>query len=289
MRGFLLHVAKELFQNLKGSAKLCRQNQVVFLASTVAFFSLFSMCPFLIVCFMASHAMLRSLNAIDETPNHLKNAIDSVLPSFDARLSSQVQALLKQSAFTNTINLLLMIWAAYELFRSLNYAFGSLSPNEKKQNRFWVTFLSVFCFFVMTAITTFLLFLNSSEFSKLQLSLSPYFQDWSPVYFRLFVRVMGGFSVLFGISTIFKLMPRRKVSWHYAFWGSLLFLCCFALGHAGFTAYGRQYMAMNQGVYGPFIALIMVSLWTYYTSFVFLFSAQYTIYLEMKANFEVED
>ncbi len=275
---FFKRVAKEFFYDLRGTALLAKENKIFFLASGVAFFAVFSLCPFMIVSFLASRVLLRTVSSVDETPQQLTNVIKSVLPSLDPKIASEVLDLLRQNTATGVMNLIILVWCAYELFRAMSYAFEHISVEGRMRTAFWENAIAGFCFLIVVSISTFLLFVTTAELSSLKSYLQ--FESWSLTWFKILVGITSLLSVVAGITLVFKIMPTEKIGWEFAFLGSLLFLLLFICGRSCFAVYGEQYRALNQPFYGPFVTFIMVSVWIYFLSFIFLFSAQYAIYLE---------
>lgn len=274
----LKRIAREFFTDLRGTALLARENKIFFLASGVAFFAVFSLCPFMIVSFLASRVLLRTVSSVDDAPQQLSTVIKGVLPSLDPKIAGEVLDLLKQNTATGIVNLLILIWCAYELFRAMNYAFEHISVEGRMRNAVWENVVAGFSFLVVVSISTFLLFVTTADISSLKSFFQ--FESWSLTSFKIFVGITCLVSVLGGITIVFKIMPTERIGWGFAFLGSLLFFLMFIFGRSCFAVYGEQYRALNQPFYGPFVTFIMVSVWIYYLSFIFLFSAQYAIYLE---------
>jgi membrane protein len=279
----LLDMVEEFLEDMRGTRKLSKEHHVPVLASSVAFFSIFSLCPLLILSFLLSRVLLRNINAAPpEAPQQLLGVLESILPSPDPTVRTNVFSILQANAIGNTVNIALLLWSSYELFGVLHHAFDQMSVRGKDRNTFWTNFVSLLCFLVVTGASSILLVLSTVDISVLKVVFREYLAGWDPLSLKLIGGVLGTMCVIASITFVYKLMPTQKIRLIHAIRGSVLFLTMFFLGRMAYSLYVLYYKYVNEGVYGPFSTFIMVVAWIYFLARIFLFSGQYTIYLEEK-------
>jgi len=102
-------------------------------------------------------------------------------------------------------------------------------------------------------------------------------EDWVPLSTTLFSVAEIGISLavitlLFGM--IFKILPDVVMNWRDVFLGALVTAVLFALGRYGIALY-LTYTA-TASTYGAAASLVLMLLWVYYSSLILLFGAAFT-------------
>jgi membrane protein len=273
---------KSLFLDLKGTHRLSSENHMAIIAGSVAFFSLFSVLPLFILSFAASHYFMGQTGVFRQSPEELGLILQKLVPSFDPSVIQGLVVVLKQNSASDFFTLLVLIWSSYELFDSLQFAFTKISTAGFDRNRFWATLMSLFCFLVVIVGSTAFVIVSTTD-AELITFLFPFLiERLNPLMLNALAAFTGLMSVIVSITVIYKVMPIQKVGWLNALKGSLLFVCFFILGRAGYQGYALYFKKANEGMYGPFFTFLLASVWIYYLSRIFLFAAQYAIYLEEK-------
>ena len=145
----LIEQLKDSFRDLKGTYRLAGENHLAIIAGSVAFFSLFSLIPILILSFISSHLFITHTTTLLQTPEELGHFLHSLIPSLDPQVIQGLVVVLKQNSIGDVFSVLVLIWSAYELFESLQFAFAKISSNGGERNRFWATLMSIFCFLIV--------------------------------------------------------------------------------------------------------------------------------------------
>mgnify|MGYP002144105753 CR=1 FL=1 len=282
-----MEMLNEFLDDMAGTRQLAKRNRVPLLASSIAFFSIFSMFPFLILCFAGSQYLFRQISSAEVDPQSqekLKQFLDSILPSTDAGMAENFMQVLKQNSLANIFNVALCAWSAFQLFNVLHYAFEQISERRTGRNALITNLVSGLCFMVMVATSTLLLLASTTDTSFLKVIFPEQFGSWDLLSIKMLVALLGTLAVIVAITFIYKLMPLQKVKLVFAFRGSVLFLLFFIVGRFSYEIYAKYYSFMNAGTFGPFFTFIMMIVWIYYVSRAFLFAAQYSIYLQEKES-----
>ncbi|NQW45502.1 MAG: YihY/virulence factor BrkB family protein [Deltaproteobacteria bacterium] len=278
----LIKQLKESFRDLKGTSRLAGENHLAIIAGSVAFFSLFSLIPILILSFISSHFFITHTTTLLQTPEELGHFLHSLIPSLGPQVIQGLVVVLKQNSIGDVFSVLVLIWSAYELFESLQFAFAKISSNGGERNRFWATLMSIFCFLIVVIGSTLFVIVSTTDVSILSFLFPRALAGVNAIILNSLSALIGLFSVLGSVTLIYKVMPTQKVKWLNALKGSLLFLSCFILGRFCYQGYAFYFQRANAGIYGPFFSFLLAVVWIYFLSRIFLFAAQYAIYLEEK-------
>jgi membrane protein len=275
---------KEFARDMRETRRLGKKNNLRFLASGVAFLSLLSLCPFLILCFGISQYFLRQINAENTPPAAITLLLNSILPTIDPSISVGILTILKQNAIRNLFNLLLLGWSVYELFSCLHIAFTNISARGNVRNAVWTHVVSLLAFLIVTGSSTIFLMASTIDPYILKKIFHEYLGNYQAFEIKIIAGVFAFATITTSLTFIYKLMPTQKIAWINAFCGSLLFLVLFFLGRATYHLYVTYYRFISEGTFGPFFTFIMVIVWIYFVSRIFLFSAQYAVYLQERAK-----
>jgi len=100
------------------------------------------------------------------------------------------------------------------------------------------------------------------------------FEDVSVVLFYILNQVvtLAVVSLIFGV--IFKVLPDAIIKWKDVFFGSVVTALLFMLGKFGISIYiGQSDVGSTYGAAGSLVVLL---LWTYYSSIILYFGAEFT-------------
>jgi len=162
----------------------------------------------------------------------------------------------------------------YQLQKSLNFIWD-VKPDAS--SGIWQIVVARLLSFGLIIFIAFLL-LISLVVTTLISALWKFLQDYLPDYMMFlshvinFVVSLAIISVLFAI--MFKFLPDAKIRWRTVWTGSLLTAFLFVIGK---TALGVYFGQANPGSgYGAAGFIILILLWTSYTSMIIFFGAEFT-------------
>ena len=125
----------EFTSDLRGTWRTGKRNLLPVLAAGVAFFCLFSLCPFLILCSMGSHYLL-GMNGFANVSGEFGTFLGVMLPSAEAWVSESLLTVLKQNVVGNILTLVLLCWSTYSLFSCLHVVFTKISVRGRQRSAF---------------------------------------------------------------------------------------------------------------------------------------------------------
>ena len=199
--------------------------------------------------------------------------------------ASQVQKLVDaaydadQSFIATIIGIATILFGAtgvfFQLQKSLNFIWD-VKPDPKKSGILQIVIARLFSLGMIITIAFLLLILL--VITAILSALSGYIESNWPDYMMVLFRVLN-LLVSFGIITflfalLFKYVPDAKIKWKTVWIGSILTSLLFVLGKAGL---GLYFSKANPGSgYGAAGFIILILLWTSYSSMIVFFGAEFT-------------
>lgn len=268
---------KGIWGILKASFTGFGDHKVTKLSGSLAYYTVFSMAPLLVV--------IISLCGIFLGREAAEGQIYSQLDGFLGKDTAlQLQQIIKNASLSGkgtvafTIGLITLLVGATTIFGdiqdSINTIWG-LKPKPKRgwlkmlQNRFlsFSVIISLgFVLLVSLGVTTVL-----DTFSK---NLQVRYADVSVIVFYVINQIvtLAVISLIFGV--IFKVLPDAIIKWKDVIAGSIVTALLFMAGKFAISLYIGQ---SNVGsTYGAAGSLVVVLLWTYYSSIILYFGAEFT-------------
>lgn len=268
---------KGIWEVLKAAFTGFNSHKVTKLSGSLAYYTVFSMAPLLVVIISLCGIFLGR----DAAEGQIYAQLDGFLGK-DTAL--QLQQIIKnaylngKSTVAFTVGIITLLVGATTVFGdiqdSINMIWG-LKPKPKRgwlkllQNRFlsFSVIISLgFILLVSLGVTTVL----DGFSSRLQAR----FQDVSIIIFYILNQVitLAVISLIFGV--IFKVLPDAIIKWRDVISGSIVTALLFMIGKFAISVYIGQ---SNVGsTYGAAGSLIIILLWTYYSSIILYFGAEFT-------------
>lgn len=268
---------KKLWEVLKDSFTGFLNDKVTKLGASLAYYTVFSMGPLLVV--------IISLCGIFLGREAVQGQIYAQLDNFLGKDTAlQLQYIIQKAAISGKSTLAAIIGIGTllvgatsifaEIQDSINGIWGIKAKPKKNwlkmiQNRFlsFSVIISLgFLLLVSLAITTVL-----DGFSD---RLQSIFPDVAQVLFYILNQAVTFIviSTLFGV--IFKVLPDAKIKWKDVFVGAMLTAVLFMLGKLGISFYISQ--TEIGSTYGAAGSLAILLVWIYYSSLILYFGAEFT-------------
>lgn len=244
----------------------------------IAYYAIFSL-PGLLVVTMTLAGYFFGADAVS---GHLQSQISKAIGKETA---AEVQALVvmatksKDSVWAAIFGIATMLFGATAVFAQLQKSFNNIWNVEVKTKKsgIWI--------FVKTRLFSFGLIVSIAFLLLISLVLTTFIaafsvwiqQFWSEsvlLFFKIINAVFsfGIITLLFGL--MFKVLPDAKVQWRSVWVGSLVTSLLFVLGK---TALGLYFEKANPGSgYGAAGSIILILLWTSYSSMIVFFGAEFT-------------
>jgi len=247
------------------------------MGAALAFYTLFSMAPLLLIAVSVAGLAFGEEAARGEIQNQLQalmgapgaSAVQDLLTSVDKPAQGMAATLL---------GLLLLLIGATTVFGELQDALDRIwrAPTQNKANGWFALVRARLLSFGMVLAIGFLLTVSlvlSAALAMMGRWWSPMFGGWYVV--ALTTSAIGGFGLNAAMfALMYKVMPRVRVQWRDVWTGALFTALLFGMGRSLIGAWiGSSGVVSGFGAAG---SLVVVLLWVYYSAQVFLIGAEFT-------------
>ncbi|MEP6595630.1 MAG: YihY/virulence factor BrkB family protein [Ginsengibacter sp.] len=268
---------KGIFEVLKNSFKGFSDNKVMKLSASLAYYTVFSLGPLLIVIiFLCSIFFGRE--AVEGTIyGQIKNFVGS-----DA--AAQLQQIIKNAAIAGKgkvaaiIGVITLLIGATTVFAEIQDSINSIwGLKVKAKAGWWLLIKTRLLSFGVIGALGFLLLVSLSVTALIEgLSnrLKAYFPDVTVVLFYI-INLAITFSVVATLfAVIFKVLPDAKVKWKDVIAGAITTAVLFMLGKFAISFYISK--SNVGGTYGTAGSLVILLVWIYYSAVILYFGAEFT-------------
>jgi membrane protein len=268
---------KGIWGILKASFTGFNNHKVTKLSGSLAYYTVFSMAPLLVV--------IISLCGIFLGREIAEGQVYAQLEGFLGRESAvSLQQLIKnayldgKSTIALIIGIVTLLIGATTIFGDIQDSINTIWGLKPKPKRGWVKMLqNRFLSFSVIISLGFVLLVSLGVTALLDAfsnRLQARFAEVSVVVFYIINQIvtLAVISLIFGV--IFKLLPDAIIKWRDVMAGAIVTAVLFMIGKFAISLYIGQ---SNVGsTYGATGSLVVVLLWTYYSSIILYFGAEFT-------------
>lgn len=273
----MISLARFWFGVLRRAVHLWLDAQVFMHAAALAFFTLFSVAPVVIIAVTLVGLVLGESAAEGQIVEQLQAAIGAEAAA--AVQTAVENSRIEQSGLMPTLaGIGAVLFGATTVFTqmqmSLNAIWG-VAPRPTRSSTF--NYLKTRLLSLAVVLGIGFVLLVSLTLSVLVRALVTFAQDWLPVPAALvlgldWVVSLAVITLLFG--TVFRVLPDVVLRWRDVLLGALVTALLFALGRAMIALYLAT--TATASTYGAAGSLVMLLLWVNYSSLILLFGAAFT-------------
>jgi membrane protein len=261
---------------LKETAHQWSRHKIFQLSAALAYYSIFSLAPLLVIAVAVAGWALGP----DAVTGQLRDQLQGMMgPKAAETVQSMVQNAYQpgKGTWATVIGVVALVLGASTVFGQLKDALNTIWDVSTPEHSGILAFIrdrSVSFGFVL--VVGFLL-LASLLLTALVAGAWEFLSSWVPLPKGLLT--VAGILVSMGVNaclfaTIYRWLPDLHIEWKHAWKGAFFTAALFELGKVGLAVYlGRQSASSTYGAAG---AVILVLLWIYYTSAIFLTGATFT-------------
>ncbi len=279
---------KGAWEILKTSFTGFSDHKVTKLSGSLAYYTVFSMAPLLVVIISLCGIFLGQEAAQGQVYNQLAGFLGK-----ETALS--LQEMIQKAAIGNKGTIAFIIGAvtllvgATTVFADIQDSINMIWGLKPKPKRGWLKILqNRFLSFSVIISLGFLLLVSlgvTSVLDGFSERLQARFNDVSVVVFYILNQIvtLAVISTIFGV--IFKVLPDAIIKWRDVALGAMVTAVLFMLGKFGISFYiGSSDVGSTYGAAG---SLIVILLWTYYSSIILYFGAEFTKAYAVKYGSEI--
>ncbi len=262
---------------LKTAFKGFTEDKVLKLSGSLAYFTVFSIGPMLMVIIFFADLFYRR-EAIEGT---IYGQIQGFVGP-DAAL--QIQQIIKSASLSGKSNVaaaigfITLLIGATGVFAEIQDTINAIWNLKPKPKKNWLKMIINRVLSFSVVISLGFLLLVSLVITVVVESLS---SRLSQIFPEITVTLVSIFNLLitFGVTTtlfaiIFKVLPDARIKWRDVFTGAVVTALLFMIGKFGITLYiGNSNVGTAYGTAG---SLVIILLWIYYSSVILYFGAEFT-------------
>lgn len=282
-----MNLLKRSWTILKNSLSSFFEEDVFTYSASISFYTMLSL-PALLLIVVSVGATLYEENRIQE------ELIGQISGLIGVNTAKQLETMLSQAAldddttfFARVIGIGTLLISSTSVFFSLKAAVNKIWNIEGTEKKAWVSFILGRLLSLAMVISIGFILVVSLVIESLLLIFKRNIQELLGDISVLLVSV-GSELVSFGImwlifSLMYKVLPDAKIKWKNVWVGGLITTILFSLGKLLIGLYlGSSSMV---SLYGASGSLVILLVWTYYASLIFLFGTKITqIYTEMTSG-----
>jgi len=269
--------AKGIWKVLKGSFVGFSDDKVTKLSGSLAYYTVFSMGPLLVV--------IISLCGLFLGREAVEGKIYGTLQGFVGQdTAAQLQEIIRNAAIGNKskiaaiVGIGTLLIGATTVFAEIQDSINSIWGLKPKPKRGWVLLLkNRFLSFSVIISLGFILLVSlavSGIIEGISGRLQAAYPDVTLVVFYIFNLVLTLTITTFIFAVIFKVLPDAEIRWRDVITGAVVTAVLFIIGKFAIGLYISQ---SNVGsTYGTAGSLVVLLIWVYYSSIILYFGAEFT-------------
>lgn len=268
---------KGLWEVLKDSFGGFSNDRLPKLSGSLAYCTVFSMGPLMIVIIFLSSFFFGQEAVEGKIYGQLAEFLGSNT-AFELQSIIRKAAINGKGATAAVIGFITLIVGATTVFAEIQDSINSIWGVKPKPKRGWLKMVqNRLLSFSLVISLGFLLVVSLAITSIIDAfgnKLRESFPDVSVVIFYILNQLLTLAIVSFIFSVVFKVLPDAKIRWRDVLAGSLVTALLFMLGKFGISFYiSKTSVGTTYGAAGSLVVLLV---WTYYSSLILYFGAEFT-------------
>jgi len=268
---------KGLWKVLTDSFSGFSDHKVTKLSGSLAYYTVFSMGP-LVILIISICSIVWKREAIEGQVYY------QLVDFLGKEPAMQIQAIIKNAAVSNqsffsvVVGGVTLLIGATTVFAEIQDSINSIWGLKPKPKRGWLKLLqNRFLSFSVIVSLVFVLLVSlgvTSVIDGFSTKLEKNFNEVSVVFFYIINQIitLSVISLIFGV--IFKVLPDAQIKWRDVISGAIVTAVLFMIGKFAISIYINK---SNVGsTYGAAGSLVVLLLWTYYSSIILFFGAEFT-------------
>ncbi|AFZ18694.1 YihY/virulence factor BrkB family protein [Allocoleopsis franciscana] len=255
-----------------------RQDQASLMAAALAYYTVFSLAPLLIIVIAIAGAVFGEQAAKGELVMQMQGLIGKEgAQLIQTAIENASQLDPSQGPIPTLINIVLLLSGASVIFGQLQQSLNRIWNVEPKPGNGIIDFLRKRLLSFSIVLVIGFLLLVSLVISTILVILGNYLRDLVPGFTYLWQLL--NFLVSFGIVTllfalIFKILPDAKIAWKDVWMGAALTALLFDIGKFLLGFYlGKTSLASAYGAAG---SLVIILTWVFYSAQILFLGAEFT-------------
>jgi membrane protein len=240
-------------------------------AAAIAFYTIFSIFPLLLLLISAAGFLLKGHEAVQL----VLNFVEQVLPAIPAGLEDTLRQIVARRDVTGIIGLIGLVWSASAMFTTLARNVNRAWPDARRNNPLRAQLIAFGLIAVLIAIMI-VWVLWSALLGLLASQNFPILERYIPAYqlvFNPLAQIFPWIASFLLFYVIYRWLPNTAVRRSEAFWGALLACAACGILTGVFSWYLRSGIANYDLLYGSLGTSIALLTWVFMGAMIILFGA----------------
>lgn len=239
------------------------------LAGSISYFTMMAMVPFCLFLIAIFGYLLGHYHSFYQ---FFSNKLTSFFPAVTSEIMKELEKLITFRVI-GTFSIVLYGILSYQFFSALENALNVIFKVRKGRHFLLSVILSVI------VITLIIVIILISFMTSLSI---PFLKSLKPMFPQLRIGIITGFLIgyvipffimLFSVTVMYIFLPKIKVKTSHAFAGALFTTIFLEIAKHLFTWYVGTILKFGT-IYGPLTAFVLLLLWVFYSSCIFLIGAE---------------
>ncbi|MFA3791524.1 virulence factor BrkB family protein [Aliiglaciecola sp. SL4] len=267
IKAFLGHV----FIIVRNVLHHCQKDNIGVSAGHLAYVSLLSLVPFIVVFF----SILSAFPAFSEVRTHLEEFVfNNFIPTSGDVLQKHMTEFVDNASKMGALSIAFLVVVALTL----------ISNVDKTLNRIWQAkserpAIYTFAIYWMVLTLAPLLIGVSVLVSSYLVGLANYADEYTPGFSTVLLKVVPFVTSVFAFFILYMVVPNKQISYKHALSGAILAAGLFELSKKMFAMYVENFPSY-QVIYGAIAVIPILFVWVYLSWILVLVGAEFTRALE---------
>lgn len=269
--------ARRIWKILKNSFTGFSDNKVTKLGGSLAYSTVFSMGPLLVVI-ISLCGMFLGREAVEGKIYHSLEGFLGHNTAIELQDIIKKAAISGKSSIAVVIGSVTLLLGATSVFNEIQDSINDIWGIKPKPKKGWLQmirnrFLS-FSVIIGLAFVLLVSLMITSFVDGFSHRLQMYFASTTVVIFYIVNQVLTLIVVSFTFAVIFRVLPDAQIKWKDVAIGAVLTALLFMLGKFGISVYINK--SNVGGTFGAAGSLVVMLLWIYYSSLILYYGAEFT-------------
>ncbi|NDV92220.1 virulence factor BrkB family protein [Alteromonas sp. 345S023] len=247
--------------------KRCKEDKITISAGHLAYVTLLSLVPFIMVTF----TIMSAFPAFASVRSKLEHFVFSnFVPTASDTVHKYMTDFVGNASEMSAIGILSLLLVALML----------ISNVDKTLNRIWRTqsdrpIVYTFAIYWMVITLGPMLIGSSVVVSSYLTGLAAFTEEYTPGLGTFLLSLVPSVATLLAFSILYMVVPNRRVYFRHAIFGALMSTIAFELSKKGFALYVTNFPSYEL-IYGALAVVPILFLWVYLSWVIVLFGAEFT-------------
>ncbi len=276
-----MKIVKAIFELLRDSAQRWLEDKASMFAAALAYYTVFSLAPLLVLGVAIAGRILRESNVQEVI---FAYASDTFGPEISDLISQLLAGVVRDtsSVWATVISTAILLWGATGVFNHLKRALNTIwgvEPELPTGLHGVIYFIQTRGLAALMVLGVGFLFMAAFVLNTMRIAVDDFLLTWFPQFAMNLDNIVITFILswlvpMIAFAIVLKALPDARVAWRDVWLGAMVTAVLFAIGNYGISFYLNH--SSTATAYGAAGSLIVMLLWIYYSAQIFFYGAEFT-------------